>query len=67
MLIGRVQVAALAYGLNTLWAGRPVYVAAPGHRLNVVQATDIEEKELATAGQHLPLLAPKWVGSQRGR
>ena len=60
--IGLVQVAALAYGLNTLWAGRPVYVAALGHRFDVVQATDVEEKELVAAKQHLPWWGPKWVG-----
>ncbi len=62
IVIGVVQVVALAYGLNTLWAGRPVYVAALGHRFDVVQATDVEEKELAVAKQHLPWWGPKWVG-----
>jgi hypothetical protein len=62
IVIGLVQIAALAYGLNTLWAGRPVYVAALGHRFDVVQATDVEEKELAAAKQHLPWWGPKWVG-----
>jgi hypothetical protein len=62
IVIGLVQIAALAYGLNTLWAGRPVYVAALGHRFDVIQATDVEEKELAVANQHLPWWGPKWVG-----
>ncbi len=61
-VIGLVQIAALGYGLHTLWAGRPVYVAALGHRFDVIQATDVAEKELATAKQHLPWWGPKWVG-----
>lgn len=61
-VIGLVQIVALCYGLNTLWDGRPVYVAALGHRFDVIQANEVDEKELATSKQVLPKFGPKWVG-----
>jgi hypothetical protein len=63
-VIGAVQVAALCYGVFTLLSGRPVYVAALGHRFDVIQASEIEEKELETAKQTLPWFGPRWVGTK---
>jgi len=60
-----VQLSALAYGTYTLYAGRPVYVAALGHRFDLIQATEIDPQDLAEAGQTLPLWGPKWVGTRR--
>ncbi len=63
-VIATVQVAALCYGVYTLLAGRPVYVAALGHRFDVVQASDVAPEELAKAGQGLPWWGPVWVGTR---
>jgi hypothetical protein len=61
-VIGALQIAALGYGVFTLLSGRPVYVAALGHRFDVIQATEIDDKELEAAMQSLPRFGPRWVG-----
>lgn len=63
-MIAMVQVAALAFGVYTLLGGRPVYVAALGHRFDVVQASEIDSTELAAASRSLPWLGPVWVGTR---
>ena len=64
-VIALVQVAALIYGVHTLLAGRPVYVAALGDRFDVIQANNVEPQELVTAKTTLPWLGPKWVGTRK--
>jgi hypothetical protein len=64
-VIAVVQVAALAYGVYTLLAGRPVYVAALGQRFEVIQANLVESQELISANTTLPWWGPKWVGTQK--
>jgi hypothetical protein len=62
-IIGLVQLAALAFGLHTLWIGRPVYIAALGHKFDVVRAIDVPQKELDFAKVSLPVFSgPKWTG-----
>ncbi len=61
-VIALVQIAALGYGVYTLWIARPVYVAALGPRFDVVHATDIDAAEIKTSGKALPLFGPEWVG-----
>jgi len=61
-VIGAVQVAALAYGVFTLLSGRPVYIAALGHRFELIQANEVGEEQLAPANASLPLWGPIWVG-----
>ncbi len=61
-VIALLQIAALGYGVYTLWIARPVYVAALGPRFDVVHATDIDASEIKTSGKPLPLFGPKWVG-----
>ena len=63
-MIGLIQVAALAYGVYTLLIGRPVYVASLGNRFAVIQANEVEEKELLAAKKSLPWLGPEWVGTK---
>lgn len=63
-VIGAVQAAALAYGVFTLLAGRPVYIAALGFRFDVIQANDVEEAQLKVANTSLPLWGPAWVGTK---
>jgi hypothetical protein len=61
-VIAFVQLAAVCYGVYTLWIARPVYIAALGPRFDIVHATDVDDKELATSWKSLPLLGPEWVG-----
>ncbi len=63
-VIAAVQASAMAYGVHTLLAGRPVYVAALGHRFDVIQASEIEDAELRTSGKNLPWFGPEWVGTK---
>ena len=46
-----IQIAALVYGVVTLLAGRPVYVAALGHRFDLIQASEVRDEQLARAGR----------------
>ncbi len=62
-MIALVQLAALVFGLHTLWIGRPVYIAALGHKFDVVRAVDVPQKELDFAKVSLPIFSgPKWTG-----
>ncbi len=63
-VIGVLQVLALSYGVFTLFAGRPVYVAALGHRFDVIQASDVSSEELVAEARSLPWFGPKWVGTR---
>jgi len=64
-VIATVQITALAYGIFTLLSGRPVYVAALGHRFDLIQASEIGEEHLKAAGVSLPLWGPQWVGVRK--
>ena len=61
-VIAFVQIAALCYGIYTLWIARPVYIAALVQRFDVVHATDVHDAEIAASGKSLPWLGPEWVG-----
>jgi len=63
--IALVQIAALAYGVVTLYAGRPVYVAALGHRFDVIQASAVSPDDLLASKQSLPRWRPAWVGIRK--
>jgi hypothetical protein len=60
--IGVVQVAALVYGVYTLYIARPVYLASLGHRFDIVHASDIDRDDLAKSKKSLPLFGPQWTG-----
>jgi hypothetical protein len=55
-----IQLAALTFGVWTLWHARPLYLAALGHRFDLVTLPDIP-KEIRKPGTQYPLLL-KWVG-----
>jgi hypothetical protein len=61
-VIAIIQVCALLYGLWILWSGRPVYIAALGHRFDVVQAAELLPKNIAEAKEPLPMFGPRWTG-----
>lgn len=65
-VIAILQLAALGYGVNTVFSGRPVYVVYNVDRFTVVSAVDIPQDELVKAHiQLLPLTGPKIVGARR--
>ena len=60
-VVGLLQVAALMYGLWSVFAARPVHLVFEYHRMAVVHAVDIEPEALAKAPaelQTLPLTGP---------
>jgi hypothetical protein len=64
-VIVTVQLAALVYGTVTLWNGRPLYYTFSADCLEMVQASDIEAPEAATAQRRNPALAPHWYSLPR--
>lgn len=56
-VIGIVQLAALLYGVYTMFLGRPIYLAGDGSRFVVVQASDLDPKQTNTSWS-----GPQWVG-----
>src|ERR1035441_4048008 len=50
-VIAAVQLSALVYGSMSLWNGRPLYYAFSEDVLQLIQAYDIDPKELALARQ----------------
>lgn len=62
-----LQIAALAYGLHTVWIARPVYQVFNAGRFDLVLANDISDEMLTQAPpefQALPMLGPKLVGAK---
>jgi hypothetical protein len=64
-LIVTVQLIALAYGTVSLWHGRPLYYAFSEDVLQLVQAYDIEDAELAIARKQNAPLLPHWYSLPR--
>ena len=64
-IIVAVQLVALVYGAGTLWHGRPLYYAFSGDRLEMVQASDLDDEEIARALRENPALAPHWYSRPR--
>ncbi|MBK8816045.1 MAG: type IV pilin accessory protein [Methylococcaceae bacterium] len=68
-VIALLQVAALAYGMNTVFEGRPVFVVFSVDRFEVSRAYEIDPKSHDTAlkakneNAKVSWLQPKWVGA----
>lgn len=66
-VIGMFQIAALVYGVHTVFVARPVVVAFEGARFRVVSAIELSETDLKEAkgdlGQ-LSLTGPKLLGTR---
>jgi hypothetical protein len=64
-LVGAIQIFALVFGVHTLAATRPVYVAFSHDRIEIVSAVEIRDDELAAAKTplyaSLPLTGPRLV------
>lgn len=67
LIIVVIQIAALVYGLHTLFINRPVYVAYNSGRFDTVYALDIKEENLAKAVipkyKSLPIWGPEIIAS----
>ena len=64
-VIAAVQLSARVYGSMSLWNGRPLYYAFSEDVLQLVQAYDIDPKELALARQQNAPLVPHWYSVPR--
>lgn len=66
-IIGLIQLAALVYGMNTVFVARPVFVAYNNQRFDLVFANEIAEKNLQRATRpefkSLPVLGPIVIAS----
>lgn len=64
IVIAALQVAAMLYGISSLFEARPAYIAALGDSFQVVQATEVTDANLAKANATMPWFGPKWVGTK---
>jgi hypothetical protein len=64
-IIATVQLAALIYGVSTLWNGRPLYYTFSEDRLQLVQAQDLDPDEVALGRKQNPQFAPHWYSLPR--
>ncbi|HEX4389196.1 MAG TPA: hypothetical protein VH109_11275 [Steroidobacteraceae bacterium] len=64
-MVVAVQLAALVYGGLTLWHGRPLYYTFSQDRLEMVQASDLDDQEVQLARRLNPDLAPHWYSRPR--
>jgi hypothetical protein len=64
-VIAAVQLCALVYGTVFLWNGRPLYYAFSEEVLQIVQAYDIDEAEVALARRQKAPLLPHWYSLPR--
>ncbi|GAB2740731.1 fimb protein [Melaminivora jejuensis] len=62
-LVGLVQLAALLYGLHSVWVARPAVLAFESDRLMAISATEVQIDALAQAPQGLRRLP--WWGLQQ--
>ncbi len=66
-VIATVQVAALAYGMHTVYLARPVYLVFTKDRFDVVSAKDLDPEDLQKATRpefdHLPLGRPQYIAA----
>src|SRR4051794_20212751 len=64
-IIATVQLAAMGYGLTTLWQGRPLYYTFSTRFLEMVQASDLSPEQIALGRQLNPEFAPHWYSRPR--
>jgi hypothetical protein len=68
-VIALLQVAALAYGMNTVFEGRPAFVVFSVDRFEISRAYEIDSASVKTAEKEknetakISWLQPKWVGA----
>jgi hypothetical protein len=64
-IIATVQLAAMGYGLATLWQGRPLYYTFSTRFLEMVQASDLSPEQIALGRKLNPDFAPYWYSLPR--
>jgi hypothetical protein len=64
-IIAAVQLAAMGYGLTTLWHGRPLYYTFSTRFLEMVQASDLSPEQIALGEKLNPDFAPHWYSLPR--
>ncbi len=64
-IIAAVQLAAMGYGLTTLWHGRPLYYTFSTRFLEMVQASDLSPEQIALGRKLNPDFAPYWYSLPR--
>jgi len=64
-IILAVQLCALVYGASSLWHGRPLFYAFSETLLQLVQASDISDRELAVARQQKAPVEQYWYSRPR--
>jgi hypothetical protein len=66
-VIATLQVAALAYGMHTVYLARPVYLVFTKDRFDVVSAKDLDPADFGKAARpefdHLPLGRPRYIAA----
>lgn len=69
-VIGVIQLAALAYGLVTVYGARPVATVFETDRFRVITVAQVEMEELPQARpeyRHLPLAGPRLLGARAAK
>lgn len=67
-VIGAIQLAALVYGLHSVWVARPVVMAFESDRIIVVTANEVDTAQLGNAPEglrHLPFFGVMQVGTRQ--
>ncbi len=64
-IIATVQLAAMGYGLTTLWHGRPLYYTFSTRFLEMVQASDLSPEQIDLGRKLNPDFAPHWYTRPR--
>lgn len=64
IIIG-VQILAAGYGASTLWQGRVLYYTFSQKYLEIVQASDLQDDQVALGRKLNPGLAPRWYSRPR--
>ena len=66
-VIATLQIAALAYGMHTVYLARPVYLVFTKDRFDLVSARDLDPEDLQKASRpefgNLPLGRPKYIAA----
>jgi hypothetical protein len=60
-MIVLIQVVALGYGVGTLWAGRPLFIAYSLDRVEIVPSAAFDEEPLEKARQLKAPFTPNWA------
>lgn len=67
LIVGLIQLAALLYGIYTVYVARPAYVVFAGDRFDLVFANDLDEKKRSEARlpefRRVPMFGPETIAA----